>query len=193
MGPKWTKTYQGQYWLKSELIHYCAGNDLVTSGSKNELLQRIEVFLVSGERLKPVSSKQIGKRDSHQPIMRDTLVVNYKNDAAARLFFVRHIGEHFRFDAYLRQFTNPDYITKNLTYGDLIAGWITEEARRNDPAYQSNIGKQFEYNQFFRDFFANEKGKSRSDAIKAWQTTKALNGPTTYAQYQATLLERKES
>ncbi len=184
---------RGRYWLKLELINYCASNGLVTSGSKNELLERIEVFLVSGKRLKSELSKQIGKRDSLQSITHDTLVVNYKNDAATRLFFVENIGEHFRFDAYLRQFTNPDNITENLTYGDLINGWLAEEVRRNDPAYQSDIGKQFEYNQFIRDFFANEKGKSRSDAIKAWQTTKALNGPTTYAQYQATLLERKES
>lgn len=186
-------TLKNQYWLKQELIGYCKKNGLSTAGSKNELMQRIETYLASGHKMKPASNKPSGQRDSHQPITPDTLVINYRNDAATRVFFEKHIGPHFRFDAYLRQFTNQDNITKNLTYSDLINGWLAEEARRNNPDHQSNIAKQFEYNQFIRDFFAHEKGKSQSHAITAWKVTKTFNGPKTYAQYQSTLLERKKS
>ncbi|HVE44887.1 MAG TPA: cytoplasmic protein [Gammaproteobacteria bacterium] len=143
-----------RYWLKLELICFCKKHGLSTVGSKHDLEQRIEIFLVSGDKGTPVLSKRIGRRDSQQSITCDTLVVNYKNDAATRLFFVKHIGQRFRFDAYLRQFTNQNNITKNLTYGDLINGWLVEEVRRSDTEYKSNIGKQFEYNQFIRDFFA---------------------------------------
>ena len=185
-------TLQNQYWLKKELIGYCTNNGLSTAGSKNELMLRIETYLASGHKLKPALKKPSGQRDSFQPITPDTLVIHYKNDAATRLFFEDHIGPHFRFNAYLRQFTSQDNITKNLTYGDLINGWLAEEARRNHPDYQSSIAKQFEYNQFIKDFFAHEKGKSQSHAITAWKITKTLNGPKTYTQYKSTLLAQKK-
>jgi hypothetical protein len=178
------ETLKDAYWLKLQLKDLCKKNGLSTAGSKNDLEQRIEIFLSSGSKIKPESNKQTGQRDSHQPLTRDTLVVNYKNDAATRLFFIEHIGQHFRFDAYLRQFTNQNNITKNLTYGDLIDGWLKEESRRNDPDYQTIIGEQFEYNQFTRDYFANEKGKTRADAIKAWTLVKELPGEKTYVNFK---------
>lgn len=177
-------TFKRQYWLKNELINFCKKSGLSTTGSKNDLIMRIELFLRSGIKVKPLSKKRTGKCDSHQPIMHTTLVGNYKNDVATRLFFVKHIGPNFRFNAYLRQFVNPENIPLNLTYGDLIKGWLAEERLKNMPNYKSNIDKQFEYNQFIRDFFAHEKGRSLEEAIKSWQKTKISNGPKTYAHYQ---------
>ena len=95
-----------------------------------------------------------------------------------------------RFDTYLRQFTNKNNIPKNLTYGDLVNGWLGEESKRNTHLYKSDIGAQFEYNQFMRDFFANEKEKSRSDAINAWKLIKAVAGARTYAHYKSILSEK---
>ncbi len=102
-----------------------------------------------------------------------------------RKFFVENIGPHFHFNAYLRQFTNKDNMNNKLTYGDLIDGWLNEESRKKDPKHESNIGKQFEYNQFTRDFFKNEKGKTRADAIKAWNIVKKYPGPNTYVFYKS--------
>ena len=175
------KTLKDSYWLKLQLIDFCKKNGLSAAGSKKDLEQRIELFLSSGSKAKPDSNKRTGLRDSCQTLTHDTLVVNYKNDAATRRFFIEQIGQHFRFDAYLRQFTNQKNITKNLTYGDLVDGWLKEESRRKDPDHQSCIGEQFEYNQFIRDYFANEKGKTRSDAINAWELVKTLSGAKTYA------------
>lgn len=183
-------TLKKHYWLKKELIVYCKKHDLSTSGSKNDLIQRIETYLVSGDKMKPPSSKPAGQRDSHQPLTLETLVLNYKNDAATRVFFEKHIGKHFRFDAYLRQFTHQENIPKNLTYGDLIQGWLAAEARRNQPGHQSHIDSQFEYNRFIRDFFAAEKNKSLSSAIKAWKKTKTLSGQRTYQAYLSSLLNK---
>lgn len=178
-------TFKSHYWLKIELIDFCKDNALSTAGSKQEITHRIEVFITTGSKIKPAPNNSTYHRDSLQPITCDTPVVNYKNDAATRRFFVEHIGQHFRFDAYLRQFTNKNNITKNLTYGDLVNGWLAEESKRNTPHYKSTIAKQFEYNQFTRDFFANEKGKSRTDAIKAWKVLKDLPGAKTYANYKS--------
>ncbi len=66
----------------------------------------------------------------------------------------------------------------------IIRGWLAEESRRNNLGYRVPIGDQFKYNQFMRDFFANEKGKMRAGAIKAWKIAKTLSGPKTYANYK---------
>jgi hypothetical protein len=185
--------FKNHYWLKVELIVFCKDNDLSTAGSKQEITHRIETFITTGRKIKPTPNSSANNRDSLQPITFDTPVVNYKNDATTRQFFVEHIGQHFRFDTFLRQFTNKNNITKGLTYGDLINGWLAEELKRNAPHYKSNIGEQFEYNQFTRDFFANEKEKSRSDAISAWKLMKATPGAKTYAHYKSILSESEKS
>lgn len=194
--PKLTKQisltdFKNQYWLKLELVSFCKNNQLSTYGSKSELIQRIEAFITTGCKIKLIISKPVTLRDSQQSIKVDTPVINYKNDAATRKFFIEQIGKHFRFNAYLRQFTNKNNITIGLTYGDLVDGWLDEESKQNDPNYQSIIDKQFEYNQFTRDFFANEKGKSQSDAIQAWKFLKTLSGKKTYAHYKSALKEKK--
>lgn len=174
--------FKSRYWLKTELVTLCKKLGLSTPGSKQELLTRIETFLTTGIKTTPASNAINAARDSDSPITRNTPVINYKNDAITRQFFVEHIGKHFRFNAYLRQFTQIAHI-KKLTYGDLIDGWMTYEQKKKNPDYQSNIGKQFEYNQFTRDFFLNEKGKSQADAIQAWKRVKSQTGPKTYEHY----------
>ena len=104
--------FKNHYWLKIELIAFCKDNDLSTAGSKQEISHRIETFITTGRKIKPLLNSSPHARDSLLPITFDTPVVNYKNDAATRQFFVEHIGQHFRFDAFLRQFTNKNIITK---------------------------------------------------------------------------------
>jgi len=191
--PKLTKKidlshFKNYYWLKTELIDFCREQGLAATGSKQELEERIEIFISSGVKTKSLSTKVTGDRDSKQPITPDTSVVNYKNDAATRRFFVEQVGQSFHFNAYLRQFTDrKNLIGKNLTYGDLVDGWLAEEACKDDPNFKSTIGEQFEYNRFTREFFLYEKGKTRADAIKAWKKVKATPGENTYSHYKTLL------
>ncbi len=174
--------FKNHYWLKAELINFCREQGIAATGSKKALEERIETFISLGIKTKALPKKETGDRDSKKPITRDTPVVNYKNDAATRQFFVEQIGPSFRFNAYLRQFTDrKNVIDKNVTYGDLVEGWMREEARKNDPSFKTEIGDQFEYNRFTRDFFASEKGKTRADAIAAWNIVKEAPGEKTYS------------
>ena len=182
--------FKNQYWLKTELMAFCKKEGLSTIGSKEALLQRIEIFLKTGHKIKPASNKTINYRDSDQAIRLVTFVVNYKNDAQTRQFFVKHIGKHFRFNGYLRQFTHKDNISTGLTYGDLVKGWQLAEAKHQSSEHKNDIGRQFEYNQFTRDFFFHEKGKSRQEMIQAWHFLKTLPGEKTYTHYKAMLLEK---
>ncbi len=64
----------------------------------------------------------------------------------------------------------------------MVDAWNNEEERKKDPSYKKNIAPQFEYNQFIRDFFSDPKnqGKSREEAIEAWNTIKKLPGNNKY-------------
>ncbi|MBU0744458.1 MAG: hypothetical protein KKE11_03730, partial [Gammaproteobacteria bacterium] len=99
----------------------------------------------------------------------------------------------------VRQFTNKNnLIGKKLTYSDLVKGWLKEEAKKKQPSYKTKIGKQFKYNIFIRDFFANEKEKTLSNAIRAWKKVKSFNQYTypfyksiTNKDYKPSFLEPK--
>lgn len=176
--------FQSYYWLKAELIEFCKNNQLATAGAKEELTQRISEFLEHGIR-QPHRSPPTNKRDSDQPLRPETIVENYRNDTATRDFFIAHLGKTFRFNTYLRQFTNKANITPGLTYGDLLEGWKAEEAKKKTPGNQTEISGQFEYNRFIREFFSNETGKSHADAVAAWNIVKTLARERTYESYLA--------
>ena len=173
---------ENYYWLKNDLIKYAAAHNLVTSGSKKELEERIRVYLTEGRAVGSVTSRS-KIRDSHGEIHRDTLVRNYHNDAVTRSFFKHEIGKTFKFNTYLRQFTDAANITEGLTYGDLVVGWYAFEQQKKDKGEQ--IAPQFEYNQFVRDFYAEHKNASIKEVIAAWNIVKSYKGANTYKVYQA--------
>lgn len=174
------------YWLKKELYDFCRTHSLSASGSKSDLIANIKQFLTTGEKTGATAkSKNTPLRDSQNPISLDTKVVHYKNDTATRKFFQDHIGKHFHFNEYLRQFASKTFHdTENLTYGDLVNGWIKSEKIKNDKNYKAEIGNQFEYNQFIRDFFMHENDKTLHDAIAAWNIIKTQPGDRSYEHYK---------
>lgn len=176
--------FKSYYWKKAELVKFCNENGLPMAGGKLELEQIIIDFLNTGSPKKAIS--KIGKstqRDSHKTITYNTPVINYKNDSATREFFVKHIGAKFKFNDYLRQFAKQTNLSANITYGELIDGWLEHEANIKSSKQKPPIAKQFQFNQFQRDFYAVEKGKTRQEFLDAWKLVKSLPGPATYAHY----------
>ena len=55
---------------------------------------------------------------------------------------------------------------------------------------QTAIGKQFEYNTYIRDFFADNKGASLDDAIRCWKYKKSLKGQNKYERSDLKVLEQ---
>ena len=169
------------YWLKQELIDFCKKHKIYTSGAKADLTKRIKSFLEKGIVENVVKNKSYKNRDSDKDIRLDTKVINYKNDLKTRFFFKKHIGNHFHFTAHLMKFIKNKHETgKEITYEDLIKEWKDEYKRKQNPDYKTKIGKTFEYNQFIRDFFTNNKGKKLSDAIRAWKKIKSEPGSNKY-------------
>ncbi len=102
-----------------------------------------------------------------------------------KLKFYKKNGTLFRTKTFRTAYYNNKRIdiNKKITYGDLIKGWILYENEKKLLKSEKEIGKQFEYNQFMRDFFKNKKGKSRQEALNAWNFIKSLPGKRDYDSY----------
>ena len=56
---------------------------------------------------------------------------------------------------------------------------------------KTTIDRQFEYNTYIRDFFADNKGKSLEDAIKCWKYKMKLQGHNRYDRADLVALTKK--
>lgn len=175
------ESFKDFYWLKEELQCFCRENGISTSGSKLEISNRIEIFLQTGE-IKKTSrkSKANNKMQLQLDLSLDTVITeNHRCSQNVRAFFKTVIPK-FHFSTYIQ-----DYFKNNVgkTYRDVVDAWFEEEVRKKAPSYKKTIAPQFEYNQFVQDFFADpkNKGKSREEAIQAWNAIKKLPGSNKYS------------
>ncbi|MEG0471408.1 MAG: DUF6434 domain-containing protein [Solibacillus sp.] len=185
MRPNLTKdisveSFKDFYWLKEELQSFCRENGFSAAGSKIEISDRIETFLQTGEIKKSVRKSRVHKKLEPQlTLTLDTVITeNHRCSQDVRAFF-KSVIPKFHFSTYIQ-----NYFKNNIgkSYRDVVTAWIVEEERKKDPSYKKEIGPQFEYNQFIRDYFADQKnnGKSREEAIEAWNEIKQLSGSNKY-------------
>lgn len=162
------------YWLKAELQTFCREHGLPASGSKIEITERISHYLYTGKILKNISEQKVNKASlSYKDLSLQTVITNnHRCSEDVRAFFKEKIGANFRFTVALQ---NSFKENVGKTYEDAITFWYEENERKKDPTYKTTISAQFEYNRFTRDFFEdpNNKGRSKTDAIAAWNEIKA--------------------
>lgn len=77
------------------------------------------------------------------------------------------------------------------TYKDAIEAYyqILEEKKKG----KTKIDKQFEYNTYIRDFFADNQGKSLEDAVRCWKYKKQLRGHNRYERSDLDAIKKKGS
>ncbi|MFD1447743.1 DUF6434 domain-containing protein [Oceanobacillus profundus] len=173
------QSFKDFYWLKEELQIFCRENGISASGSKIEISNRIETFLRTGEIKKPIRKAKGNRAALQIELSLDTVISeNHRCSQQVRAFFKTVISD-FHFSTYIQ-----NYFKNNIgkTYRDAVEAWYKEEERKKDPSYKKQIAPQFEYNQYIRDFFADpsNQGKSRKEAIEAWNTIKKLPGSNKY-------------
>lgn len=174
------KDFRNYYWLKEELQSFCKENAISASGSKIEISERIAIFLETGKIQKPMRKRSSSARKiTLEELSLSTVITeNHRCSQVVRAFFTSVIPK-FHFSTYIQ-----NYFKENVgkTYQDAVNAWYKEEDRKKDPSYKKQIGSQFEYNQFTRDYFADpkNKGKTRENAIKAWNAIKVLPGSNKY-------------
>ena len=155
-------TFRCFYYLKQELADFCKENGLPTSGSKAELTDRIAYFLDTGSVLKPTAERKtavnIGTL-TENTVIEPNIVCSEK------------IGKGFSFNVPFQKWLKAN---AGKTYGEAVRAYdrILEEKKQR----KTEIGRQFEYNTYIRDFFADNPGKSLHDAIVCWNYKKGLPG-----------------
>lgn len=177
------KTFRDFYYLKVELVEFCRENALPTSGGKIEIMDRIAYFLDTGKILSAVVTKKRTPMISN--ICEDTKIeADFVCSEKHRAFFKKHIGNNFSFNVAFQKWLKSN---EGKTYRDAISAYfqIIEDKKKG----KTVIDKQFEYNTYTRDFFADNKGKSLEDAIKCWKYKKQLQGNNRYEKSDLVALD----
>ena len=165
--------FKEYYFLKDELKDFCRLEGLKVSGSKKDLENRIIHYLSTGEMLEEPVVKEVSN-NSHSTITLDSkLGENFKCGQDKREFFEKEIGKTFKFKVKFQKWlkANPD-----KTYREAIDAYFEIHNSKE----KTNIDKQFQYNQYIRDFFKDNDGKSLEEAIKCWKFKKSLKGHNRY-------------
>lgn len=167
-------TFRSFYYLKEELLDFCRKNNLPTSGGKIEITDRIAHYLDTGE-ISTVKCRR--KRTKGISIIYNESVIekDFVCSEKHRIFFKEHIGSSFSFNVAFQKWLKCN---AGKTYKEAISAYyqIIEDKKKGN----TKIGKQFEYNTYIRDFFADNKDKSLEEAIQCWKYKKRLQGQHRY-------------
>ena len=163
------------YWTKEELLGECRRLGLRCSGGKFRLLDRISHFHDTGELVFPDDKKPTftSKFDWHSaPLSRDTIITDsYKNSQNVRRFFKAHVGDHFKFNIAIMAWMKENV---GKTLGDAVEAIKSLEAEAKQPGFQSKIADHNQFNQYTRDFLADNPHMGIRDVRHFWALKRAL-------------------
>ena len=163
------------YWTKDELLSECRRLGLRASGGKFRLLDRICHFRDTGEVAFPGDKKPTikSKFDWHSAALSpDTVITDsYKNSQNVRRFFKAHVGDHFKFNI-----ASMAWMKENVgkTLADAVEAIKALEAEAKQPGFQSKIADHNQFNQYTRDFLADNPQMGMKDVRHFWALKRAL-------------------
>jgi hypothetical protein len=184
--PKTKKELYDTYYLKEDLMRMCKKYDLPIIGSKQNLLQYIADFIEN----KPISPQKTKKNATKDfvPSLNKTIDKNYRNNEIHRQFFKETINDKFKFNVPFCQWLEEN--KGKRTYKDAIEIYNRILAdKKLGKKYE--IGKQFQYNQYTRDFFENNPKLSRQDCLKCWNFKKTQMGNQKYEKKDLKILKKE--
>ena len=182
--PNTKEELYGTYFLKSDLINLCRENNLPTSGSKEDLLKYMLNFIEN----KPIEKTEFRQKivnNNFNPSLDKTIDKNYSNNEIHRAFFKRIIGENFKFNVQFMNWMEENKGKK--TYKNAVDKY-NKIILDKKGGKKNEIGRQFEYNQYTRDFFENNPKMSREDCIKCWNYKKTKLGKHKYEKDDLNIL-----
>ena len=167
-------TFRSFYYLKEELVAFCRENRISVSGGKLELTERIACYLDTGN-VQAVSSKTARKPVKGIITEETAIEPDFVCSEKHRAFFKEKIGKGFSFNVSFQKWLKSN---TGKTYGEAIAAY--DQILKDKKSGTKTIDKQFEYNTYIRDFFADNQGRSLEEAIRCWKYKKGLQGHNRY-------------
>jgi hypothetical protein len=153
--------FERWYWLKQELVAFCQQHQISSVGSKPEVSEKISVFL----RNAPLPKTRVPSKRGEMPnqLMLTTVIgEGWKCNPLLGAFFRTHCGKSFRFNATVRNFIHTQV---GATLADAVHCYVASVA---PGAPKQPIIAQNEYNRFTREFFAENPGATRAQALAGW-------------------------
>ena len=153
------------YWTKDELLNECRRLGLKVSGGKFLLLDRIAHYHETGETVLPKDKKPkvTSKFDWHSaPLTPQTIITaSYKNTQNVRRFFKAEAGPQFKFNIAFM-----DWMRANTgkTLADACAAYGTLKVAKG----QTKIRDHNQFNQYTRDFLADNPDLGMDDVRRVW-------------------------
>lgn len=160
----------------SELKEICRRLRLLANGPKKELINRILLFIDTGEIFKALPMLEVSKakyRISYT-LSPDTLILygSYKNDLATRMFMKTLVGDHFHFTAFGQDWIRDRWDQgKPPTYAEFAEFWRQEYKSRK---YGKAKPKQeWAYLNFIQQHIKKSPNAKRIQIMESWKKTRA--------------------
>ena len=189
------------YWYATQLKDFgeTIGIPSASQLRKDELERAIRSFLVTGKAQNPTKRNlsTSGVKDVERGLSLELEVVRFTNDEETKSFLEREAqkrvpglkrrsGVRYRFNRWREeQLVNG----VKLTYRDLVEEYVRLN-QTTQPFAQIPHGR---YINFMSDFLAAEKGATREQAIKAWETLKSLDVPKNYRAWKLVRSSKSKS
>lgn len=158
------------YWLKDELSSEAKRLGLKGDGGKFTIVDRIAHYLDTGEKDWPegdTKAKSLSKIDWRTEILTpETLITDsYKNSQNVRRFFKEHAGEGFKFNIEFMAWMKANV---GSTLAEALVEYRAMKERERSPGFQAEIAPHNQFNQYTRDFLADNLDASMEDVRKCW-------------------------
>lgn len=167
------------YWRKDELSVHARTIGLKQSGAKFTILDRIAHFLDTGERDLPTLAKPkpTSRFDWHSADLTPETVLtdSYRNTQNVRRFFKEHLGPHFAFSIPFMAWLSSNH---GKTLAEACAYWQKLQVKQRKPGWQSEIKDHNQFNQYTRDFLADNPDLGMDDVRRVWARVIQRPSPT---------------
>ena len=165
-----SKDFLDYYYLKEEMVIFCKQEGLKTNGQKGDLKKRIAHYLDTGEKLELQIEKKV--KDVDVFTLDTKIELPFTFSEKKRAFFKEYLGDNFSFKVSFQKWVKAN---EGKTYQDAIDNYPKVIAQKTQ-----TIDKQFEYNTYIRDFFADNKGYFLKEAVVCWKYKKSRLGHNRY-------------
>ncbi len=154
---------------------------------KDELEKIILKYIKTGKINNSTKNQLTHKNKIEDTLNLNSYIKNYKNNKKTWIFInheVRKLEPNFKEKSGAKYWLNrwrEKQIEKGnqITYRDLVKEYLRLTNISKLPKIPSA-----KFNNFITDFLKNEKGKTRTDAIKEWEKLKKMNSPKNYISWK---------
>jgi len=178
------------YWLKDELLAEARRVGVKATGGKFLLLERICHHRDTGETVFPgdVRKKPESKFDWHSaPLAGDTVITDsYRNTQNVRRWFKSNVDTAFKFNIAFMEWMKRN---AGKTLNEAADAWQHQKAEALRPDYKTEIKAHNQFNQYTRDFLADNPDKGMKEVRKYWALKRQLPSENGRHVYERSDLE----